>query len=194
MCYNCVMKQKEFKRCPRCNHKSPINVAKCGNCGLNYDKFNTATNSEAKSAFRMGENERVLYTKRRPNDVSKVSIFFKSLIGGWFGLHYFAIGRKWRGLFQILGIAMMFVYAYFAGRLGIRNGFAGNAVLVCGIIWVATFIIWWADSIAILFNRFKYPVSLPYSEVKEKKHNYNEKKTKQSDNNKNIDVEDKKGE
>ena len=170
------MKQKEFKRCPRCNHKFPSNVAKCGNCGLNFDKFNTATNSEAKSAFRMGEKERVLYTKRRPNDVGKTPMFLKSLLGGWFGLHYFAIGRKWKGLFQILGIAMMFVYAYLAGKLGIRNGFAGNAVLACGIIWVSTFIIWWADSIAILFNRFKYPVSLPYSEPKEKKHNFNEKK------------------
>ena len=39
MCYNSFMRTKEFKRCPRCNNKSPINVAKCGNCGLNYDKF-----------------------------------------------------------------------------------------------------------------------------------------------------------
>lgn len=180
------MKQKEFKRCPRCNHKCPINVARCGNCGLNYDKFYSATNLEAKSAFRMGEKERVLYTKHRPSDIEKFPMFFKSLFGGWFGLHYFTIGRKWKGLFQIIGIAMMFIYAYFAGQLGIRNGFAGNAVLVCGIIWVATFIIWWSDSIAILFNRFKYPVSLPYSEAVEKKHNYNKNNTEQTNDNDKI--------
>jgi len=50
---------KEFKRCPRCNFKTPINMSRCGNCGLDYNKFNKATNTEAKSAFRMGEKERV---------------------------------------------------------------------------------------------------------------------------------------
>lgn len=189
------MRKKEFKRCPRCNRKSPINVAKCGNCGLNYDKFDKATNAEAKSAFRMGETERVLYTKKLPNDISKSSMLIRCLFGGWFGLHYFAIGRKWKGLVQVLGIAMALVYAYFAVELGIRNGFAGNAVLACGIVWIATFIIWWADSLSILFNKFKYPVSLPYGEPKEKKHNYNEKKTELTDNaTEDLNNQNKKGE
>ena len=30
---------KEFKRCPRCNTKTYINLKRCGGCGLNYDKF-----------------------------------------------------------------------------------------------------------------------------------------------------------
>ncbi|MBQ2120131.1 MAG: hypothetical protein II197_04125, partial [Peptococcaceae bacterium] len=62
---------KDFKRCPRCNTKTPINLNRCGGCGLNYEKFNSATNAEAKSAFRMGEKSRVLYSKNVPSDINK---------------------------------------------------------------------------------------------------------------------------
>ena len=156
---------KEFKRCPRCNTKTYIQLKKCGGCGLNFDKFNSATNTEAKSAFRMGEKKRVLYTKKVPSDVSKVKLFFKALLGGWFGLHFFAIGRVWRGLFQILGSIFAFVYSYCYTMLGITSGYLGYLVLMLGFIWVYTFITWLSDTFAILFNKFKYPVSLPYSNV-----------------------------
>ena len=162
---------KEFKRCPRCNFKTPSNMARCGNCGLNFEKFNSATNEEAKSAFRMGEKERILYSKQVPSDINKGQIFLMCLFGGWFGLHYFKLGKIWRGLFQIVGFAFAFIYAYFAVQQGIRNGYLGNLILVCGIIWVASFIIWITDAISIIFNRFKYPVSLPYSVKVEKMEN-----------------------
>ena len=144
-------------------------MQKCGKCGLNYSKFQNATNAEAKSAFRMGEKERVLHTRQIPNDVNKFNILIQCIFGGWFGLHYFVLGKIWRGTFQAVGILMMFVYVYFAGHLGIRNGFLGNFILVCGIIWLVSFIIWLVDSVSILCNRFKYPVSLPYSNQKEVK-------------------------
>ena len=154
---------KEFKRCPRCNTKTPIQLKNCGGCGLNYDKFNSATNTEAKSAFRMGEKDRVIYTKTLPSDVNKVKMFIQCLLGGWFGLHYFKIGRIWRGLIQILGAIFAFIYSYSAVVLGIASGYLGYLILICGFVWVYTFITWLSDSFAILFNKFKYPVSLPYS-------------------------------
>lgn len=154
---------KEFKRCPRCNTKTHINLRRCGSCGLNYDKFNSATNAEAKSAFRMNEKNRVLLSKTVPSDINKVEIFVQSLLGGWFGLHYFKIGRIWRGIVQFLGFVFAFVYAYGAGKYGIRSGYLGYLILLCGIVWVFTFVTWITDCFAILFNRFKYPVSLPYS-------------------------------
>lgn len=167
---------KDFKRCPRCNYKTPTNMGRCGNCGLNYIKFEDATVTEAKSAFRMGEKERVLHTKKIPSDINKWKMLLLCLLGGWFGLHYFTLGKKWRGLFQIFGLLMMMIYAIFAGKYGIRSGYLGNLILVCGILWASTVIVWWSNCLAILFNRFKYPVSLPYSESKEKKSNYTETK------------------
>lgn len=154
---------KEFKRCPRCNFKTPNNMARCGNCGLNFEKFNNATNAEAKSAFRMGEKERVLHTTKVPSDINKWKFLLVCIFGGWFGLHFFKLGKKWRGLFQILGLLGAFIYSYFIIKFNLRTGYAGNLVLVCGIIWVASFIIWLSNILSIIFNRFKYPVSLPYS-------------------------------
>jgi len=154
---------KEFKRCPRCNFKTPINMPRCGSCGLDYNKFNKATNTEAKSAFRMGEKERVLHTKHIPSDVDKVNMFLTCMFGGWFGLHYFKLGKIWRGLFQIAGLILAIVYSYFTIKLNIRTGFLGNFILVCGIIWASSVVIWIVDTVSILFNKFKYPVSLPYS-------------------------------
>lgn len=154
---------KEFKRCPRCNTKTYINLKRCGTCGLNYDKFNAATNAEAKSAFRMGEKSRVLYSKTVPSDISKPRMFVKCLLGGWFGLHYFSIGRMWRGLVQIIGIMLAFAYSYGAVMHNIRSGYLGYLLLMCGIVWVFTIVTWLSDCCAILFNKFKYPVSLPFS-------------------------------
>ena len=116
----------------------------------------------------MGEKERVLHTRIVPSDVNKWKLFIKSLLGGWFGLHYFSLGKIWRGLFQVVGVIFAFVYVYCAVTLNIRTGYLGNLILVCGIIWASSFIIWFADSLAIIFNRFKYPVSLPYSNNDEK--------------------------
>lgn len=154
---------KEFKRCPRCNYKTASNMGRCGKCGLNYVKFADATNAEAKSAFRMGEKERVLYTNQKPSDVSKPDILVQSIFGGWFGLHYFSLGKIWRGIFQIIGLICAFVYIYFAGAQNVRSGYSGFFVLMCGFVWVASFIIWVSDIFAIIFNKFKYPVSLPYT-------------------------------
>lgn len=154
---------KEFKRCPRCNFKTPNDMARCGNCGLNFEKFNTATNAEAKSAFRIGEKERVLHTTKVPSDINKWKFLLLCILGGWFGLHFFKLGKKWRGLFQILGLLGAFIYSYFIIKFNLRTGYAGNLILICGIIWVVSFIIWLSNIISIIFNRFKYPVSLPYS-------------------------------
>lgn len=159
---------KEFKRCPRCNFKTPNDLARCGDCGLNFIKFNDATNAEAKSAFRMGEKERVLHSRHIPSDVNKITILLQCIFGGWFGLHYFSLGKKWRGIFQILGLVFAFVYTFAAVKHNIRSGYLGNLVLVCGIIWATSFIIWLFDILSIIFNRFKYPVSLPYSSKVEK--------------------------
>ena len=159
---------KEFKRCPRCNFKTLKDMARCGNCGLNFQKFNTATVEEAKSAFRLGEKDRVLYTKQVPSDINKWKFMLLTLFCGWFGLHFFHLGKKWRGAFQILGLIGAFVYGYFTLKFNIRSGYAGNLILAFGIIWVASFIIWLSDTISIIFNKFKYPVSLPYSVKVEK--------------------------
>jgi len=153
---------KDFKRCPRCNFKTPASIKRCGNCGLDYNKFNSATNTEAKSAFRMNEKERILYSKQVPSDVNKTKILLMCIFGGWFGLHYFKIGRIWRGIIQALGVVFGFVYTFFAVERGVTTGYLGLMFLLLGFVWAYTFVSWIIDIVSIVFNKFKYPVSLPY--------------------------------
>lgn len=140
---------------------------RCGACGLSFDKFNSATNGEAKSAFRMGEKERVLYTKQVPSDVNKTKMVLKSIFGGWFGLHDFAVGRLFRGLFQVLGLVLGVVYVAYRYNHAITLTPLGYLTTFFGMIWAFSVIFWGADSLAIIFNRYKYPVSLPYKKIGE---------------------------
>ena len=159
---------KNYKRCPRCNTKVPVQFFKCGTCGLNFKKFATATNSEAKSALRMGEKERVLNTTIIPSDVNKSKILISCIFGGWFGLHFFKVGKFWRGIIQLLSVIFGVIYVIFTNNSSKRIGFLYDAILIGGIIWAICFIFWLADIIKIIFNKFKYPVSLPYSNETEK--------------------------
>lgn len=159
---------KNYNKCPRCGNKTASNFPKCGVCGLNFKKFATATNSEAKSAIRMGERDRVLYSTTPPYDINKTNVLIMAIFGGWCGIHYFSIGRFLKGIFQIIGFIFGMIYCVYRMNGNSLNGFIGNLVLVLGIIWVITILLWITDIVKIIFNKFKYPVSLPYSNKNEK--------------------------
>ena len=145
---------KEFKKCPRCNNKVPTDFARCGNCGLNFMKFDSATNKEAKSAFRMGEKERILTTRHIPSDVNKFSTLMQCIFGGWFGLHYFAVGRLWRALYQLISFLLGMVYCFVVIKFNIYSGWLYNILLIGGIAWAISVIIWMWDILSILFKRY----------------------------------------
>lgn len=159
---------KSFKKCPRCNKLVAYSLIRCGTCGLNFNKFNSATNSEAKSAFRMGEKERVLYTKQVPSDVDKLQMVVKAIFGGWFGLHDFSVGKLFRGLFQVVGVLLGAVYIVYRFNNPLNTTPIGYLATFLGIIWAFSIVIWAVDTLAIIFNRYKYPVSLPYKNSRKK--------------------------
>lgn len=152
---------KSFKRCPRCNKLVAYGFNRCGDCGLSFDKFNSATNAEAKSAFRMGEKERVLYSKCPP-DVDKSKMIISAILGGWFGLHDFLVGRLFRGLYQVIAFIFGIIYIVYAYKHPITYTPLGYLMTALGIIWAIGVVIWFVDTLAIIFNKYKYPVSLPY--------------------------------
>lgn len=162
MWYNVVM-SKNFKRCPRCNTKVPINWPKCGECSLNFDKFNSATNTEAKTAMRINETERVLFSTNIPSDVSRKKILISSIFGGWFGLEFFLVGRKYRGIFQLVSFILGMIYCACLYKMNVLTGNIGNLILLCGIVWAIGVVLWLSTIVKIIFKRFKYPVALPYS-------------------------------
>lgn len=154
------MKLFNNKRCPRCNTKVPVGTGVCPDCRLNFQKFESATNEEAKNAIRQGEKERVLMRKGCPSDVKKFKLLLMALFLGFTGAHYYYVGRYKMGIFCttffIIGIVNAVV------RTFVNISPSGDlwqifTLLVLG--WGAVLVIWIIDLAKICLNKFKIPVS-----------------------------------
>ena len=152
------MKMFENKRCPRCNYKMPKECGVCPSCRLNYDKFNSATNTQAKQAISQGEMDRVIFRKGVPIDVSKLKLFLLTLFLGFTGAHYYYVGRKKMGLFfsiffivGILNAAVQFLVLPHNDMLEILT--------LASLIWGLVLMLWIIDIFKVIFNGFKIPVS-----------------------------------
>lgn len=156
------MKEKKYKRCPRCNMKMFAQMENCGNCGLNFKKFEQATNYEGKLALRKNEKERVVWTKKLPSDVNKWQLFFLTLFCFWTGAHLFKVGKLNRAICHIVGIVLGAVYIIMWQFP--LNSFTYNLGNIFGAFWVVTLALAFLDIFEILFGWFKVPVSLPYKE------------------------------
>lgn len=133
----------------------------CGRCGLNFNKAKTATNKEAKLAFKLKEYQRVISVSTLPSDISKTKLIIACLFGGLFGAHYYYIGRIYRGLINLISTVGYFLLYYLQGNL---SGYVYNSFLsIFACMFAVVFVFWTSDFIKICFNRFKVPVSLPYS-------------------------------
>ena len=67
------------KRCPRCKEKVPVELVSCPSCQLNFQKFESATNKDAKEAIAEGEKERVIMRMGRPSDVKLVPLLLLTI-------------------------------------------------------------------------------------------------------------------
>lgn len=162
-----MKKQKTFKRCPRCNFKTVYQARVCGYCGLNYEKFELATNEEGKNAIKAGERERIVWSKKLPGDVSKTKLLLSSIFFGWTGYYLFKVGKLGRAIYHMLGLIC------FGGCVALslfnETMMTHNLYFVMGCIWVISFVLVLTDIVDIIFNRFKVPVSLPYNKTEEEK-------------------------
>jgi len=146
------------KRCPRCDYKMPKESAVCPSCRLNFDKFNKATNAEAKEAINQGEMDRVLFRKGVPSDVSKTKLFFLTLFAGFTGAHYFYVGRKKMGLFFISFFILGLLNAALQYLVLPHNDLL-EIIALCGLIWGVVLFLWIVDIFKVALNKFKIPVS-----------------------------------
>ncbi len=148
------------KRCPRCNHKMPIEIVVCPNCQLNFNKFESATNSEAKEAIRMGEGERVVMRKGRPIDVKFVPLLLITILLGFTGAHYYYVGRYKMGAFYSIFCAVGFVNAIITTLLDVTpKGDLYQIFTLLVLIWGIVIMLWIVDIAKVCLNKFKIPVS-----------------------------------
>lgn len=148
------------KKCPRCGTKVDKQVAVCTSCGLNYNKFDEATNKEAKIAISMGEKDRVLYRTGCPKDVKRWKLILICVFLGFMGAHHYYVGRKGWGLFYtcffFVGVINAIV-TLFIPQVVNTEVFQVFYLLV--LIWGIVIALWIIDIVKICFNKYKIPVS-----------------------------------
>ena len=148
------------KRCPRCNTKVPVGTGVCPSCMLNFQKFNEATNKEAKLAIKQGEKDKVLMRKGCPKDVSKVKLILLTIFLGFVGAHHYYVGRYKMGLFYtiffIVGLTNAILTQVFKSAL---TGVAYEIFSLLVLVWGAVLFMWIVDMAKVCLNKYKIPVS-----------------------------------
>ncbi len=152
-------KQKNFKRCPRCDAKAKINQPKCESCGLIFARMVYATNQEARKAIKKRQKHLVVYDKTLPRDVGKWKLFFLTFFLGFFGVHNIRLGRYVKAIFNIIATVMLLVAA---GLPFSWWNTTTGATIITGLSIPAGFnlIIWVWDWVLILTNAYKVPVAI----------------------------------
>lgn len=152
---------KANKNCPRCEFRMPVSSLVCPSCGLNYAKFNQATNQAGKKALREGRKEDVIYRKGCPADVSKIKLMLFAIFLGFVGGHHYYVGRYGKGLFCSIFFAIGLTNAILTGAFhAVITGFVYELLSVLVLIWGAVLLMWIFDLVNICLNKYKIPVSL----------------------------------
>lgn len=148
------------KRCPRCNTKMPVEIVSCPSCQLNFQKFESATNAEAKEAMREGEKDRVLMRKNRPSDVSFVKLLLITIFLGFTGAHYYYVGRYKMGAFFSIFFGVGLVNAIINSLLkATPTGDLYQVFTLLVLVWGVVIALWIIDIAKVCVNHFKIPVS-----------------------------------
>lgn len=148
------------KRCPRCKIKTPNTTVICPSCQLNYQKFEMATNKEAKQNLRAGENEQVLMRKGRPSDIVFWKLLLITIFLGYMGGHHYYVGRYKMGIFYtsffIVGVINAVINTMIKKSL---SGFIYELFTLLVLVWGFVIFMWIVDIAKVCFNKFKIPVS-----------------------------------
>ena len=160
------MRNKEFKRCPRCDTKNPIFQDRCEGCGLVFSRLSKATNSAAKKAIKNKEYNKVIMDSVLPRDVKKWNLFIHALFFGWFGFHYSKVGRYKMFTYMIISAAMIYIAAFLP-----MSWFEMDYlfILMWGLVIPGSLsaIFWIISLFQIIFNKFKVPISIDEELVRE---------------------------
>ncbi|MBR1988248.1 MAG: NINE protein [Clostridia bacterium] len=156
------MKFKEKKKCPRCGKKVLSEIGVCPQCKLNFQKFDSATNLEGKSALKQGEKDRIIYRLGVPSDVNRWKLLLLTVFLGFAGAHHYYVGRKNMGFFYSIFFGVGIIYTILTLALNFDwTSEIGQFFYLLVLTWGFVILLWIVDIAKVCFNRFKIPVSLP---------------------------------
>lgn len=160
------MKQKQFKRCPRCDKKTPIFQDRCERCGLIFSRLSKATNKAAKKNIKNKEYNKVIMDKVLPRDIDKWKLFFTALFLGFFGTHYAKVGRYKMFTYGVVSAASIYIAVLLP-----QSWFDHQYLFL--LMWALVLpasvyaIIWIVSIFSIITNKFKVPISIDEELVSE---------------------------
>lgn len=147
------------KKCPRCHKKMPVEIVVCPSCQLNYNKFNDATNKEAKQALEQGNKDNVLMRTGCPKDVSRIKLLLLTIFLGFTGAHYYYVGRYKMGAFFSIFFAVGIVNAILSSILeATPKGDLYQIFTMLVLVWGFVVCMWIIDIAKVAVNKFKIPV------------------------------------
>lgn len=148
------------KKCPRCHTKTASTTVVCPDCQLNYQKFEQATNKEAKINMQQGEKDQILMRKGCPSDVKKWKLILITLFLGFMGGHHYYVGRYKMGIFYTIFFIVGVTNGVIMTMLKTPpTGFIFEIFNLLVLTWGAVLFMWIIDIAKVLFNRYKIPVS-----------------------------------
>lgn len=148
--------RSDTKKCPRCDEKMLENQKICPDCGLSFEKLAKATNAEAKRQF-FQKDRAIVMVKETPKDVNKRNLLLLSGFLGMFGAHNFYIGRYYKAIYMFLFSFLALVYVALPSlEFMIKVMSSPFIVVPTGLVGI----FWLLDFVAIVFDKYKIPVSL----------------------------------
>lgn len=138
-------------------------IPKCDTCGLVFARLSFATNSAGIKALKKGEDNKVVYVKRVPQDVSKWKLFFISLFFGFLGVQYYKVGRTklfYFMLFAFVLTSILVTMEFFGVSFADISQYIQLILYFRYLPGALAFLLWFASTIQIAFGFFKYPVSI----------------------------------
>ena len=138
----------------------PVEAMRCPSCQLNYQKFNSATNTEAKAAIRMGEKDKVLMRVGRPSDVNFITLLMITIFLGFTGAHYYYVGRYKMGAFFTTFFGVGIINAIITTMIkATPTGELYEVFTFLVLVWGFVVMLWIIDIAKVCLNKFKIPVS-----------------------------------
>lgn len=139
----------------------PVQARVCPGCGLNYDKFEMATNRAGKAALKERRKDDIVMRKGCPTDVNKTKLLLLAVFLGFTGAHNYYVGRYGRGMFFtiffLFGVANAVLTTLYKSAL---SGAFFEVLTILSLIWGVVLLTWLFDIINIVLNKYKIPVSL----------------------------------
>lgn len=148
----------KFITCPRCGLRMVEGTAVCDDCGLVFERLNSATNKDAKRKIKRGDREFIIRTTKLPSDVKWWKLLLMVCFLGLFGGHHYYVGRYLKG--AIYSILMLLTILCVVFNNYIMAYFPQWMELVGALIIGPFAIAWMIDIILIFFKRYKVPIAI----------------------------------